>query len=228
MAALLTIEAANTDKLAMYLGECRELGVPILPPDINASELAFTVGPRASASGCARSRTSARAQSSRCSPCARSSGRSTRCITLCEHADLRLVNKRVLESLVKAGALDSLAPACRRRSRGRARLFAAVDRAIEHGNRHQRDRDKGQHQLFGGTDGGRRRRRRCRCRTRVAWPEAQQLAFEKEALGLYMSGHPLDRFAEETEDVRRQARRPSWSRPKRTSGSAASSPGCAR
>ena len=116
---------------------------------------------------------------------------------LCEHSDLRLVNKRVLESLVKAGALDSLLPA----STGsvaarRARLFAAVDKAIENGGRHQRDREKGQSQLFGGSeDGG---------ASAVAtlpdappWTEIQQLAGEKEALGLYMSGHPLDRFSDE-------------------------------
>ncbi len=70
--------------------------------------------------------------------------------TLCEHVDLRLVNKRVLESLVKAGALDSVAPSSEPTAMRRARLFAAVDRALEHGGRHQRDREKGQHQLFGG------------------------------------------------------------------------------
>jgi len=113
---------------------------------------------------------------------------------LCEHADLRLVNKRVLESLIKAGALDSIAASAGPPRTRRARLFAAVDKAIENGGRHQRDRDKGQNQLFGGGADDEP--------TMVvplpdapAWTEAQQLAFEKEALGLYMSGHPLERFA---------------------------------
>ena len=112
MAALLTIEAANTDKLAMYLGECRDLGVPILPPDINSSELAFTVvnGGRALRPVRGEERRRGRDPVD-ARPCARSSAASIRCITLCEHVDLRLVNKRVLESLIKAGALDSLAPA---------------------------------------------------------------------------------------------------------------------
>jgi DNA polymerase III subunit alpha len=123
-------------------------------------------------------------------------GRIDSLYALCEHADLRLVNKRVLESLVKAGALDSLlAQTTGSVASRRARLFAAVDRAIENGGRHQRDRDKGQSQLFGGGDEG---------PTAAAtlpdappWTEAQQLAGEKEALGLYMSGHPLDRFGDE-------------------------------
>ena len=124
-------------------------------------------------------------------------GRIDSLYTLCEHADLRLVNKRVLESLIKAGALDSLIP----ESAGsvasrRARLFAAVDRAIENGGRHQRDRDKGQSQLFGGGDDD-GPSAPASLPDAPPWTEAQQLAGEKEALGLYMSGHPLDRFAEE-------------------------------
>jgi DNA polymerase-3 subunit alpha len=125
-------------------------------------------------------------------------GRIDSLYALCEHADLRLVNKRVLESLVKAGAMDSLLPA----SAGsvasrRARLFAAVDKAIEHGGRHQRDRDKGQSQLFGGTGGDEPSAGAAALPEAAPWTEIQQLAGEKEALGLYMSGHPLDRFADD-------------------------------
>jgi DNA polymerase-3 subunit alpha len=116
---------------------------------------------------------------------------------LCEHADLRLVNKRVLESLIKAGAMDSLLPeSVGSVASRRARLFAAVDRAIENGGRHQRDRDKGQSQLFGGGDGEGTSAAAALPDT-PAWTEVQQLAGEKEALGLYMSGHPLDRFGDE-------------------------------
>jgi DNA polymerase-3 subunit alpha len=78
----------------------------------------------------------------------------------------------------------------------RACLFAAVDRAIEHGGRHQRDRDKGQSQLFGGADGD-EGGGAVKLPDAAPWTEAQQLASEKEALGLYMSGHPLERFSEE-------------------------------
>jgi DNA polymerase-3 subunit alpha len=104
----------------------------------------------------------------------------------------------VLESLIKAGAMDSLLPdAAGSVASRRARLFAAVDKAIEHGGRHQRDLEKGQSQLFGGgTDDG-PSAAGAALPDAPSWTEAQQLAGEKEALGLYMSGHPLDRFADE-------------------------------
>jgi DNA polymerase-3 subunit alpha len=197
MAALLTIEAANTDKLAMYLGECRDLGVSILPPDVNSSEMRFTVVDGAVRFGLCAVKNVGEGAIQSILGVRRELGRIDSLYTLCEHVDLRLVNKRVLESLIKAGALDSTMP----ESAGsvpsrRARMFAAVDKAIEHGGRHQRDRDKGQSQLFGsseeeGSSGA------VSLPDSPAWSEAQQLAGEKEALGLYMSGHPLDRHAEE-------------------------------
>jgi DNA polymerase-3 subunit alpha len=194
-AALLTIEAANTDKLAMYLGECRDLGVPILAPDINSSELRFTVTKEGVRFGlCAVKNVGEGAILSMLG--ARTErGRVESLYALCEHADLRLVNKRVLESLIKAGALDSIAPDAGPAPRRRARLFSAVDKAIENGGRHQRDRDKGQNQLFGGGDDD--QSAVVALPDAPAWTEAQQLAFEKEAVGLYMSGHPLERFAED-------------------------------
>ncbi len=197
MAALLTIEAANTDKLAMYLGECRDLGVTILPPDINSSNLAFTVVNGAVRFGLCAVKNVGEGAIQSMLAARRELGRIDSLYALCEHSDLRLVNKRVLESLIKAGALDSIVP----ESTGtvaarRARLFAAVDRAIENGGRHQRDREKGQSQLFGnGDEDG--SVPVALLPDAPAWSEIQQLAGEKEALGLYMSGHPLDRFTEE-------------------------------
>jgi DNA polymerase-3 subunit alpha len=196
MAALLTIEAANTDKLAMYLGECRELGVSILQPDLNASELRFTVVAGAVRFGLCAVRNVGEGAILSMLGVRREVGRIDSIFTLCEHADLRLVNKRVLESLIKAGALDSLIADDRAMASRRACLFAAVDKAIEHGSRHQRDRDKGQSQLFGGSDdeglsGA------VPLADAAPWNEIQQLAGEKEALGFYMSGHPLERFAPE-------------------------------
>jgi DNA polymerase-3 subunit alpha len=197
MAALLTIEAANTDKLAMYLGECRDLGVPMLPPDVNASELRFTVTKEGVRFGLCAVKNVGEGAVQSILNVRREHGRIDSLYTLCEHVDLRLVNKRVLESLVKAGALDSLAPDDTANARrARARLFAAIDRAMEHGNRHQRDRDKGQNQLFGGPaeDGT---PSVVPLADAAPWAEALQLTGEKEALGFYMSGHPLERFADD-------------------------------
>jgi DNA polymerase III subunit alpha len=195
-ATLLTIEAANTEKLATYLGECRELGVPILPPDLNSSELAFTVVPEGVRFGLCAVKNVGEGAIVSILGVRRELGRISSLYSLAEHADLRLVNKRVLESLIKAGALDSVASGAGAPSARRARLFAAVDRVLEHGSRHQRDREKGQHQLFS-VPAGEEATATGPLTDTPAWTEAQQLAGEKEALGLYMSGHPLERFAAE-------------------------------
>jgi DNA polymerase-3 subunit alpha len=197
MAALLTIEAANADKLAMYLGECRELGVTILPPDLNASELRFTVVDGAVRFGLCAVKNVGEGAIQSILGVRRERGRIDSLFPLCERVDLRLVNKRVLESLIKAGAMDSLTEDGRSVASRRARLFASVDRAIEHGSRHQRDRDKGQSQLFGGADGDESGAIAVPLPEVPPWTEVQQLAGEKEALGFYMSGHPLERFASE-------------------------------
>ncbi len=195
-AALLTIEAANTDKLALYSGECRDRGISILPPDINESHLSFSVVPdgvrfgltaiKGLGEGAIRSILEVRARE----------GRITSLHQLCEELDLRLVNKRVLEALVKSGACDTLVPADVPLARGRARLLAAVDSAIEHGARTQRDREQGQADLFGSGPEGDGELALIRLPDATAWTEMELLAYEKEALGLYLSGHPLDRYAD--------------------------------
>jgi DNA polymerase-3 subunit alpha len=194
-AALLTIEAANTDKLALYISECRDRGIDVLRPDINESHLHFTVVPggvrfgltaiKGLGEGAIRAILDVRARS----------GPITSLHQLCEELDLRLVNKRVLEALVKSGACDGLIPAGVALGLGRARLLASVDSAIEHGGRVQRDRDQGQADLFGGGDeaGG---LTLIRLPDASPWSEMALLAQEKEALGLYLSGHPLDRYAD--------------------------------
>jgi DNA polymerase-3 subunit alpha len=197
MAALLTIESQNTEKLALYLGECRELGIQVLPPDVNASELAFTVTPCGVRVGLGAVKNVGEGAIASILSVRGERGRIDSIFRLCEETDLRLVNKRVLESLVKAGALDSLAPGGGPAARAwRARLAAAVDRAIEHGNRIQRDRDQGQSQLFGddhhGGDAA-----SIPLPEGAPWTDQQLLAFEKETLGLYLSGHPLERYASE-------------------------------
>ena len=148
----MTIESQNTEKLAMYLGECRDLGVPVLAPDVNRSALAFAVEPAGVRFGLGAVKNVGEGAIVSILACRASHGVLDSLYTLAEDMDLRLVNKRVLESLVKAGALDNLGggepgwastPATLRR----ARLLASVDRCIEHGGRVQRDRQQGQSQL---------------------------------------------------------------------------------
>jgi DNA polymerase III subunit alpha len=195
-AALLTIEAQNTDKLAMYLGECRERGIPVLAPDINESQLHFSVergrgvrfgltAIKGLGEGAINSILEARAQLG---------GRIASLHALCEILDMRLANKRVFEALVKSGACDSLAPAGMPVHVARARLFAAIDSACEHGSRTQRDKELGQTDLFGGGDdvlSG----VMVPLPDVLPWTEIEQLNYEKETLGLYFTGHPIDRWA---------------------------------
>ena len=201
MAALLTIESQNTAKLAAYLHECRELGVPILPPDINASGLAFTVTPAGVRFGLGAVKNVGEGAIASLLQVRATQGRIRSLHQLCEDVDLRLVNKRVFESLAKAGAFDSLVgpdgPASTDRPQVfRPRLMAALDAAVDYGSRHQRDRDKGQTQLFGGGDED-GTAADVPLPAAPPWSDAQQLAYEKEALGLYLSGHPIDRYADD-------------------------------
>ncbi len=210
-AALLTIEAQNTDKLAVYLQECRDRGIPVLPPDINKSQLAFTVTPEGVRFGLTAVKNVGEGAIASILGVRASQGKITSLHTLCDELDLRLVNKRVLESLVKAGAFDAFAtgPAARpstslragNESLGalRARLMATIDLACEYGTRRQRDRADGQAQLFGGVsqDEGGADEAPMGPTNVQPWTEVQQLAFEKESLGLYFSGHPIDRVAAE-------------------------------
>jgi DNA polymerase-3 subunit alpha len=202
-ASLLTIESQNTDKLALYLGECRDRDIPVLPPDINDSQLRFTVEPEKGVrfgltaiknvgEGAIESLLGVRA----------TQGSIRSLPALCEELDLRLVNKRVFESLIKAGAFDGLAKGTQYESLPstalRPRLVAAVDAACEYGARAQRDREQGQGGLFGEVEKGDVAVQNAGGMTlpdAKPWTESEQLSFEKETLGLYWSGHPVDRYA---------------------------------
>jgi DNA polymerase-3 subunit alpha len=152
MAALLTIESQSSDKIALYLAECRELGVPVLPPDVNRSSLAFTVEPggvrfglgavKGAGEGAIQSVLETRAAMG---------GRIASLFELVEQVDLRLTNKKVFEALIKAGACDSLSSDEKETHLAwRARLLAGLDRLLDHGGRHQRSLEQGQNLLFGG------------------------------------------------------------------------------
>jgi len=186
MSALLTSEIGNQDKLTRYLNECKDMGIGILPPDVNSSDVAFTpAGPNIRFGLTAIKNVGATAIESVLAARQRL-GRFDNLVEFCENVDLRLLNKRVLESLIKAGAFDSLGA-------GRAQSAALLDRAMELGQKRQRESESGQHGLFmAGAD--------------AAppppfnppdvpdWSEAERLAGEKEVLGFYVTGHPLEKY----------------------------------
>jgi DNA polymerase-3 subunit alpha len=185
MAALLSIEKENTDEVAKYVQECREMGIQVLPPDVNESRGDFAVEGEAIRYGLAAVKKVGEAALASILEGRGRLGRYVSIAQLCAEVDPRLVNKGVVEALVKAGAFDGFgAP--------RGRLFAAVDGAMEAAGRAVRARASGQESLFGGEDGGGGPvLRDHRPPDAPDWTEAERLAHEREALGFYLTGHPL-------------------------------------
>ena len=200
MAALLTTEAQNTDKLTAYLAECRDNGTAVLPPDINQSGLGFEVAGDAIRFGLAAVKNMGQAGLEAILAHRRKHDRVRSLYTLCEEIDTRHLNRRVMENLIKAGALDQIGrpdeTGAASTGRRRAQLTAIIERALEHGARMQRDRERGQTHLFG-TDGngnGNGNGPDDHLPDIPGWSESETLQYEKEALGLYLTGHPMDSF----------------------------------
>ena len=197
MAALMTIESQDSEKISLYLSECRDLGVPILPPDINKSDLHFTVQPGGVRFGLGAVKNVGESAIVSMLAARKQLSGIRSLFELVEQVDMRLVNKKVFESLAKAGAFDPLAPST---SKGplywRAQIVAGLDRIVDHGGRFQRDREQGQTALFGGDFEPKDQDPNAGLADAAPWSETEGLTFEKEALGLFMSGHPVSRYAE--------------------------------
>jgi DNA polymerase III subunit alpha len=186
MAALLTSETGNTEKVVKYIHEARGMGITVLPPDIDTSEVDFTpvgeqirFGLRAiknvgenTVRGILESR--------------QQLGRFRSIFQFCDVVEARLLNRRVLESLIKAGAMDSLGAR-------RAQLYAVIDRAMDRAQKIQRERTTGQHGLFAG--GAVSEAVEPPLPDVEEWPEQEMLEAEFATLGFYISGHPLAKHA---------------------------------
>jgi DNA polymerase III subunit alpha len=183
MAALLTSERGNQDKVVKYINECRDMGIAILPPDISSSDVNFTPTPSGIRFGLAAIKNVG--ETAITSMVANKPFKTL--FDFAERVDLRTVNKRVVESLIKAGAFDSL-------GQDRAVLYANIDRAMDWGQRKQREKEVGQGGLFGMMGGG---EEELSLDPAEAWPEGLKLKHEKETLGFYITGHPLRKYANE-------------------------------
>ncbi len=197
MAALLTSEMSDTDKIVKYMDECRAMGLAVKPPDVNASGVQFTVDRDTIRFGLAAIKNVGEAAMESILKTRAADGTFASLEDFCARVDLRLVNRRVAESLIKAGAMDSLALT-------RAHLLAHLDAALEAGQRVQRDRADGQVSLFGETAGGPAaigRPTSAPATVMPEWDDEQRLAYEKEVLGFYISGHPLARYRDLVESM---------------------------
>jgi DNA polymerase-3 subunit alpha len=189
LAALMTWEMDDTDKVIKNLAECRRKGIEVLAPDVNESGADFTpIGDKIRFGMAAVKNVGSKAVDiildSR-----RRDGPFESLFDFCRRVDLTAVNRRVIESLVKCGAFDAT-------NVSRARMMAGLDDAMRAGQAHQRDQESNQIDIFavlgspskGGKKPG-------DLYPQVAeWSPTEALAFEKEALGFYITGHPLDKF----------------------------------
>jgi DNA polymerase-3 subunit alpha len=186
MAALLTSEMANTDKVVVHMDECRTMGIGVLPPDVNVSRFSFGVDGETIRFGLGAIKNLGQKAIDTIVAARELEGRFPSLTDFCRRLDLQLVNRRVVESLVKAGAFDSAGKA-------RAQLMAALDGAFEAGQRHQRERDQGQVSMFDLMGGGSEPvpEPEPNGPAVAEWDVEQRLLHEKEVLGFYLSGHPL-------------------------------------
>ncbi len=187
MAALLTSETGNTAKVVKYINECREMGITVLAPDVNASEWSFTPDAGAIRFGLGAVKNLGQSAVEAIGRARQEVGRFRSLYEFCEKVDLSAVNRRMIESLIRAGAMDNLEGT-------RSQKFAAVEGAMEAGQRVQRDRECGQEGLFG--DLMAETPHEARLPNVPDWTEKDKLAGEKELLGYWVTGHPLDRYEE--------------------------------
>ncbi|MGE3526902.1 MAG: DNA polymerase III subunit alpha, partial [Gemmatimonadales bacterium] len=191
MAALLSSEIGSTDKVVQYINEARELGLEVLPPSVNESGFKFTVvGDRRIRFGLGAVRNVGYGAIESIID-ARHSAPFTTLDDFVGRIDLRLCNKRVLESLIAAGACDNLGG-------HRAQLIAALDSTLAEAQLQQQDREAGQASLFGEAAPDENPPQRA-LPDLPQWTEAERLAREKEVIGFFISGHPLARFRHEVE-----------------------------
>jgi DNA polymerase-3 subunit alpha len=185
MAAVLTSDTGNTDRLVKYINEAREMGIEILPPDINEGMVEFTCTGRGVSFGLAAVKNVGVSAIESIVAAREECGGFHSLYQFCEYVDLRLVNKRVIESLIKCGAFDSFGA-------HRSQLMAILEDALEAAQVRQKDRVVGQRSLFEVSEGPGSREQSLPAVEE--WPESKRLAFEREALGLYLSAHPLGKY----------------------------------
>jgi DNA polymerase-3 subunit alpha len=190
MAALMTSDMGNQDKIVGYFTECRDLGIKVLGPDVNESQKNFAVVDGAIRFGLAAIKNVGEGAVDSVLAIRTDGGRFASFFDFCRRVDLHKVNKRMLEGLIKAGAFDSLGAK-------RSQLMAMLDQAIEDGASAQREREMGQTSIFGeevnGSDAAHAHMQPALPNV-PEWDQAQRLKYERELTGFYITAHPLARY----------------------------------
>ncbi len=195
MAALLSNEIGNTDRISRYVRECESLGIKILPPDINESGATFTVVEDGVRFGLSAIKNVGKGAIDHIVERRGVHGPFESIHDFARKVDLRVVNRKVIESLIRCGAFDGT-------GWKRSQLYQALDQALDLASRIQLDVQKGQTSLFdfiGESDSS--ARQYYQPAEVEEYPFTQLLAFEKDLLGFYLTGHPLDKYAEKIKQL---------------------------
>jgi len=188
MAALLTSEMENTDKIVKYIAEAREMNIKTLPPDVNESSVSFRVVKDHIRFGLAAVKNVGETAVRAILEAREQEGAFTSLYDFCRKVDLRVVNKRVIESLINCGAFDSLKVK-------RSQMMAILDQAVELAQQAQREKQSRQIGLFAMNSAKKESPDADIPVPQIPeWPESQRLMAEKDVLGFYLTGHPLTRF----------------------------------
>ena len=191
MTALLSSEKDNTDKVVLYIDEAENMGLKVLPPDVNESFPQFTVvGADTIRFGLSAVKNVGQAAIDAIIQGRIKANRFKSFYEMTESVDLRVVNRKVLESLIKCGAFDSMGIF-------RSRLFESLERALNRAGQAQKDKSSGQISFFDSFDQAKKADGSDEMPDIPEWDENTRLTYEKEMLGFYVTGHPLDRYRKE-------------------------------
>ena len=193
MAAVLSADMDHTDKVVTLIDECKAMDLAVLPPDVNFSEYKFTVaGPSSIRYGLGAIKGVGHGAIEGITRTRKERGKYTSLGSLCARVDLHKSNRRVLEALIKSGALDSL-------GRNRATLMHGLNDAIKNAEQKARAKEAGQSDLFGlGPETTESEDEDYpELVEQPDWTESYMLAAERETLGLYLSGHPIAEFEQD-------------------------------
>jgi DNA polymerase-3 subunit alpha len=193
MSALLTSQTGNTSQVVKYINECREMGIRVLPPDVNSSEFDFTPAGDAILFGLGAIKNVGGGAVESVVQARQKDGAFRSLYEFCERVDLGAVNRRMIESLIKAGAFDLL-------DGSRAQFMAVIDGAMESGARAHKDRESGQSGLFAALMEEQPASEHALPKVKD-WTGQEKLIGEKETLGFYITGHPLDQYIDKVKQL---------------------------
>jgi DNA polymerase-3 subunit alpha len=194
MAAVLSYEVNSTEKIALFVSECQRMGITILPPDLNRSALKFapeciegSTVPNAIRYGLSAVKNVGEGAMEGAIREREANGPFKSLEDFCQRVDARLINKRLMEALIKVGALDFT-------GEDRAAMFARIDSVLSNAAGRQKEKKAGVVSLFGDEELGAAKNPLATAAAPESWGKEQIMGFEKELLGFFVSGHPLDKY----------------------------------